>query len=41
MERQRERDIASSITTKFRRVDINKMSGIYKIHDVDKNHTEA
>ncbi len=36
-----ERDIASSISTKFRKVDINKMNGnfqaIRKRHDVDKD----
>ncbi len=38
----RERDIACSISTKFRKIDINKMNGkfqlIRKRHDVDKDH---
>jgi hypothetical protein len=39
---ERERDIACSISTKFRKIDINKMNGkfqlIRKRHDVDKDH---
>jgi hypothetical protein len=37
-ERERERAIASSIGTKFRKVDINKRMDNSKRHDVDKDH---